>query len=814
MAGLMYARAVAPGGTVYGGCVLVAFILCEGPVQRIDNFRVDGLPPDPSVVQVVAVYTGTQTYADHFLRQAIPGFNETLEGIAYFVAAFKPIEGFSLANITCEVWGLAVEDPRTGTTAWSDNPALILADVMKNRAGLAVDDEYTIAAANWCDSLVGGEKRSQATLALLDKKPVQHWIDTIRAYVPAWVVDTGDKWRIVADMPRAIDHGFGPENIDGTPAPSVQRLGLVDLPNVVDVAYTNQSADPWRTSIATVGVPSPVGDDRRTRLDLPGIRRYSQAVRFATEALNHFTLEDVTGSISVFEEGLQVLPGDIAAITEPAFGWDAKQVRVLDATDRGNGRWSITFREYDPAAYSDKVETQPSTPDTTLPSPLRCVPPSDLVLVEVLTPESNTANPGTGYIFQSRLHAAWRASPDTSIIRYELIVRRQGHVIFTAEIPSQVTEYLSSEVVQQGEVLSVEVYAVNAFRVKSESITGALTVKGKTFPPGDVPAITEAREIGGEVLLAWHAAKDIDILRYEWRYDEGNAGRGWVDMAFLDRIDALRTRFRGLPEGTHRFCVRAVDSAGLLSVNSACAVVTVTSDAGAYLNALTYTNPQLTNVIRADYPGLPSPRWVTADPALTWDAAIPSPVESETVRTVESFGVGAGTVTAWIGERQDIGMEVTGTWSVNMPARFLDAGMPEPRVGFFHSLDGATYEYAELPINGSWHGTARFVYLDFGATGKAWEIAGAPTVSVSSTIRNEYGGPVSSAAATPTRVVLSHEYTRAASITITPIGTAPCFYLIDAVTVGGGVANGFDVYIFDNTGAQVARNFLWAFTGV
>jgi hypothetical protein len=180
----------------------------------------------------------------------------------------------------------------------------------------------------------------------------------------------------------------------------------------------------------------------------------------------------------------------------------------------------------------------------------------------------------------------------------------------------------------------------------------------------------------------------------------------------------------------------------------------------------------------------------------------------------ESFGVGAATVCTWQGEPQDIGMEVTGTWAVDVPVRFLTPGAPAPLVNFYHSLDGVTYTSDTLAANGSWQGTARFVYVVCTSTGYAWEIVGAPTVRVSSAIRNEYGGPVHSAAATPTHVALAHEYTRTASITITPLGTEPCFYLIDAVVMGAGVANGFDVYLFDKTGTQVARDFLWAFTGV
>lgn len=55
-------------------------------------------------------------------------------------------------------WAL-VYDVRTGTTAWSDNPALCIRDWLKSQVGYScvdddIDDAYTIASANACDVLV------------------------------------------------------------------------------------------------------------------------------------------------------------------------------------------------------------------------------------------------------------------------------------------------------------------------------------------------------------------------------------------------------------------------------------------------------------------------------------------------------------------------------------------------------------------------------------------------------------------------------------------------------------------------------------
>jgi hypothetical protein len=68
----------------------------------------------------------------------------------------KRFQGDPTSFFTFDVSGRKVYDPRTGTTAWSDNPALCIRDWLTNQWGYNVtdadiDDTYTNAAANACD---------------------------------------------------------------------------------------------------------------------------------------------------------------------------------------------------------------------------------------------------------------------------------------------------------------------------------------------------------------------------------------------------------------------------------------------------------------------------------------------------------------------------------------------------------------------------------------------------------------------------------------------------------------------------------------
>jgi len=104
--------------------------------------------------------------ADPMLRASIPeawSTNHKLNGICYIAAAFdydKKGMYKGVPQITVQVKGKKVYDPRTDTTAWSSNPALCFLDYIQNDEygkGLATSqiNMTTIsAAANKCDTLV------------------------------------------------------------------------------------------------------------------------------------------------------------------------------------------------------------------------------------------------------------------------------------------------------------------------------------------------------------------------------------------------------------------------------------------------------------------------------------------------------------------------------------------------------------------------------------------------------------------------------------------------------------------------------------
>lgn len=87
-------------------------------------------------------------------------------GIAYLYVRFEDAAEFGTGApiVTALIRGRKVEDTRTSTTAWSDNPAMCLRDYLLSDFGLGndaadIDDALCESAADKCDELVGSEKR-------------------------------------------------------------------------------------------------------------------------------------------------------------------------------------------------------------------------------------------------------------------------------------------------------------------------------------------------------------------------------------------------------------------------------------------------------------------------------------------------------------------------------------------------------------------------------------------------------------------------------------------------------------------------------
>jgi len=340
----------------------------------------------------VTHYTGAQLSADSTLVVAMAAqgiaYASPLTGFAYSVVAI-PIKAFSgQLNFTARIRGRRVYDPRQDSTAggsgsqrlaqpstwtWSACPALALADWTASTAygaGLAVDWATVATLANANDALVGGEKRRLIGLTLTEPSDVRTVGEVLRAYAGAWALPGANGVRFVPDADGAAVASYS--HADG----NIMALAPLELrdtssaPTVVEVIYTDTSVTPWRDGSAMAMLPG-AGTTKPWRLSqvrLPGIQRYSQAMREATERLNKLTLLDMSTTVEVADIGIRHEKADLITLTHPV-GLTAKPFRVQDVAMPRPGTWRLSVQEHDPAVYSDTVQTAPSIPNTSLNNP-------------------------------------------------------------------------------------------------------------------------------------------------------------------------------------------------------------------------------------------------------------------------------------------------------------------------------------------------------------------------------------------------------------------------------------------------------------
>ncbi|MBL0142667.1 MAG: hypothetical protein IPP91_11340 [Betaproteobacteria bacterium] len=663
-------------------------------------------------------------------------------------------------------------------TRWSDNPALALADFAVNTVygcRKLADWTQVAYAAAYCDELVGAtpEKRNLLSLTILEKRTTDEWVDVLRAYVPAFVEWDGDIMYMTHDGPRPSDHAFTAANIDTSPEPALINRGLQDRANVVEIGFMRTDVTPWVMDFATADNAPSVR--YKSRVDLPGIRRATQAYRFAVERLNHYTLERLEAIFGAFEQALKVRVGDVATVTDD-IGMSGQLIRVTARTDRGHGRWLVGGRFYSAAAFSDSIATGAAGNATNLPNP-RIVPaPASITVTETVYAEKEvTADAlGRGFIYQSRLDVTWPAVSHPYKVKYRVQFLDGAQVIHEGTTPD--LSY-SSPAVQQGITYTVKVWAFNNLGFECDTpVSTNHAALGKLLPPGNVPAITQAVEIGGDVLLSWSPAIDIDVVRYEWRYASPGAFV-WSSATLIDRPDGLRAVFKGLPVGTWRLGVKAIDSVGNYSATETTVDLTITTDANSFAQEREFTSPTLTNMVAIPpLEGVNKSRWATRIAADQWNSVMPNPVNSGGNPVISYHASGDQ---KWLGETWDLANTIAGDWSL-IPYVSVLSGSAIYSIET--SPDGSTW----TPHTGTaWNGSTRFIRPVIQALGTSTIVVyQPPKIAFIATIKKSSGGPVTSLASGGKTIVLPDHYAQLAT-KITPLGTTARMATVDNVVING-----------------------------
>lgn len=466
----------------YGTSIVAVLIWGRGEVQSVASFTISNATPPGTVL--ATHYTGTTGQAvDAKLVSAYSAISithtDTLAGIAYSVIELQP--GADIGDMHAIVQGRKVYDPRDGTQTlgtpstykYSDNPALALADAITNTTygwGKAIDWTSVTAAANACDALVSGEKKRIIGITLDTRQSAEEWVDILRAHAGCYVVPSPSGYKLVPDATASSVRTFAKADIvkgslQWAMKPTEQQ------PNVIEISYTDTSAYPWTTRKAVYpanGIPPGSEELRLSRRNMPGVQRYSQALREAIEMFNHSRLEALQHRFTTFADALAQEPGDVITINDGGLTAGIT-FRMLSRSMNKKGLFEIAAQKYDPAAFDSSAAAAPSTGNTTLPSASN--PPT----VGTVTLTEEVVTVPSGALPLSKIRATWAAlSTWPFIAGYRVVVKTlAGVTVDSADVPA--AEYISPPL-NAATTYNVLVYARSSIAVSATASIASISL--------------------------------------------------------------------------------------------------------------------------------------------------------------------------------------------------------------------------------------------------------------------------------------------------------------------------------------------------
>lgn len=672
-------------------------VWCSGPVDAIESITLDDKPLEgdifdgdsPTLVQDLSNSHSAVTIVNYLgkipsrvdptlvaqFAKATPSvvFAETCPGICHSIITMAGQKITDTPTFNAIIRGLKVYDPRdatqvygvTSTYKWSQNPSLILAYIIETLEGKRVIWSTVAQCADLNDALlVPNEPSRTCNLAMDRDATLADWKETLRGAASVFLMDNQGIIKFVADQdgPPIASYSHTEDSI--VSISGCQMNDPEQLPTAMVVVYTDTSTLPWKDAttdpVYRPGVESGTTPYRLSTVEMRWITRASQALRERVERMNKLWLRSPRFQLQVFDEGLTHENGDIIEVTHPDYLFDKLPARIIDIqpTDQG---WALMLEKHDSGCYSSIIQTEPVTPNTTLPLPT--APPA----MTPITVVEDVFQVQTG-LWGSRIAVLWDPVAWPFVANYLVEVTQNGEVKESAFVSTSVIDsrtgkgYHLTKELAENLLYKVSVSVVSiAPGFVGTAATESITTDGKTGRPSDVPSVS-AYEVGGTVHLSWESATDRDLIGYEIR--SGAVAVAWEDATLIARVAWPSTSYSTsvLEAGTYDLLIKALDSVrtstypyGQESVFAARTSVTVTSDEGMFVAA----KQSFSSVLAVQSMSLLDGKYVT-NFHQTWASLFPNLMNTyteilATYHTAAESGLWTNIV--------DIGAEVSGSFS-------------------------------------------------------------------------------------------------------------------------------------------------------
>lgn len=650
-----------------------------------------------------------------------------------------------------------------------------------------------------------------------------------------------------------------------------RKRGIMSIPTVVQLGYTDTSNKPWREAYATVDESSFYGNKVRiSKVSMPGVTRYQQAEREAWERL-HTNLSDLTVTFTALDDALNINLGDGIIlhheVNETRYTNLFKPYRVTGMRHKEWGKWDLTAMEYDPQGYATTAGPTQTFTETNLPPVTNPTPPSadGLEIIEEVFQNDYG-------VWTSRLRITWDPPDYPYIASYKIEIVRQSPspqlVMETSLVANKANgdgkiEYVTGSglnLLQQytegAEPLPpseltyptyrIRLYTVSVLGKPSDDPTEVdYTMLGKRLRPGDVPSIT-GFEASGKVYLRWDSALDLDIWRYHLKQADETAVSSysldvqWELATTIDTIDALTYIASNIPIGDRRFMIKAIDSLGQESLNPAYVDIFVDRDDNAFIvGELTVTANTTECSNCSSFTMRPSPQvWWVTDFGGTWDDdgdVLTVPIADDPLQYIVVPSTHPSGISEWVSNIADFGAATSGTSTTYYTGNLVVSANLQALEGIVTyfieaSTDLTTWTTA---VGTSANMTAR--YVRFRAKSGTWDGSAVSADTTSAfrinneilirfdvVAREESGSVTTTAYVSGTStayyglVELTRRYAKVKSIQLTLVGSGG-FYIpvYEDVVVGHDVDNEFKVIVIDPDNIQMdAKEVSYLFKGV
>lgn len=316
------------------------------------------------------------------------------QGIAYvYIRLEWNVDVFptGIPNVSVVVKGKKVYDPRTNTTAWSDNPALCIRDYLTSEYGFdclpdEINDDYFISAANACDeevALSGGGNQARFTCnGIVDTAvgPLDN-LNSLLSSLVGTVTYVQGKFRLHVGVYHTPEGELTTDMLAG-PVKIRIRTPRSELFNAVKGTYVDPDKN-WQPTdfppVTNGNYEDQDGGQRITRdIELPFTNHPEAAQRIAKINLEK-ARQGIVVEMPVTDAALRYTAFDVVTFTNEQLGWDSKAFRILKWSTSALGAITLTMQEEAASSYdwnSGEATSVDTAPDTNLPDPFTVTAPS------------------------------------------------------------------------------------------------------------------------------------------------------------------------------------------------------------------------------------------------------------------------------------------------------------------------------------------------------------------------------------------------------------------------------------------------------